>query len=129
MLFWNSEELDEAHPCDLDLLESFHWLPVREWVIFKMAIMIYTASSFGEPSYLAELISLHTSARSLRSSDDCLKLVEPEVHTSLAGRRFSRAGPKIWNWVPLSVRQRTSLPNFKAALKTFLFANIDKFKL
>jgi len=41
-----------------------------------MATMIYTASSCGEPSYLAELISLHTPARSLRLSDDSLKLVE-----------------------------------------------------
>jgi len=78
-----------------DLLEWFHLLPVREKVIFKMATMIYTASSCGEPAYLAEIITLHTSAGSLRSSDDSLKLVEPRVHTSLAGRRFSCAGPNI----------------------------------
>jgi len=89
---------------------------------FQDVKMIYTASSCGEPCYLAELILIHIPTRSLRLSDDFLKLVEPRVHTSLAGRRFRRAGPKIWNWLPLGVRQKTSLPNFKAALSTFLFA-------
>jgi len=117
------------HAHGQDLLESLHWLPVRERGIFKMTTMIYTASSCSELSYLAELISIHTPAHSLRSLDDSLKLVEPRVHNSLARRRFRCASPKIWNWLPLSVRQKTSPPNFKAALKTFLFANIGKFKL
>jgi len=33
-----------------DLLDSLHWLPVRERGTFKMATMIYTVSFCGEPS-------------------------------------------------------------------------------
>ena len=36
-------------------------------------------------------------------------------------RAFSVAGPKLWNQLPLSIRELSSVDNFKKSLKTYLF--------
>ena len=41
--------------------------------------------------------------------------------TTLGARSFSAAAPKLWNKLPLELRQATSLNSFKSRLKTYLF--------
>ena len=41
--------------------------------------------------------------------------------TTLEARSFSAAAPKLWNDLPLELRQVTSLDSFKSRLKTYLF--------
>ena len=36
-------------------------------------------------------------------------------------RAFSNAGPKLWNQLPLSIRELSSIDSFKKSLKTYLF--------
>ena len=36
-------------------------------------------------------------------------------------RAFSIAGPKLWNQLPLSIRELSSIDSFKKSLKTYLF--------
>ena len=61
------------------------------------------------------------SARSLRSNFQDL-LIQPTCKTKTYGdRAFSVCGPKIWNTVPLEIRQSSTVVLFKKKLKTFLF--------
>jgi len=39
----------------------------------------------------------------------------------LGARSFSVAAPKLWNGLPVELRQATSLDCFKSRLKTYLF--------
>ena len=41
--------------------------------------------------------------------------------TTLGARSFSAAAPKLWNELPVELRQATSLNSFKSRLKTYLF--------
>ena len=41
--------------------------------------------------------------------------------TTLGARSFSAAAPKLWNGLPVELRQATSLNSFKSRLKTYLF--------
>ena len=46
------------------------------------------------------------------------------VRTKLFGdRAFAKAAPELWNSLPQSLRDITSLDQFKSRLKTFLFLN------
>ena len=46
------------------------------------------------------------------------------VRTKLTGdRAFAKAAPELWNSLPQSLRDITSLDQFKSRLKTFLFLN------
>jgi len=45
-----------------------HWLPIETRIRHKIAVLTFKAVSTSKPSYLAELVSPHTTARELRSS-------------------------------------------------------------
>ncbi len=72
------------------------------------------------PRYLADLLTEYRPSRSLRSSSQLL-LTQPKARTRIGERAFSFAGPKLWNELPLAVRQCTTIEHFKVALKTHLF--------
>jgi len=60
---------------------------------------------------------LNTCERQLRSSDAVTCLV-PRTRTCLGDRAFGVAGPRLWNALPISLRQpHLSLGQFRRALK------------
>ena len=59
--------------------------------------------------------------RQLRSSD-AVTCLAPRTRTCLGDRAFGFAGPRLWNALPISLRQpHLSLGQFRRALKTHLF--------
>ena len=109
-----------THP----ILQQLHWLPVRERVIFKNALLVFKALHGLLPPYLADDCQLlaDTGHRQLRSSDvaTCSVL---RTHSSLGDRCFAVAGPRTWNSFPIKLRQPDlSLEQFRRLLKTYLFS-------
>jgi len=74
------------------LLRSLHWLPVRQRVTYKLAVMTHKVWTTATPTYLSELIQTHAPPQAQRSSDAPL-LVVPRIHTELARCAFSVAVP------------------------------------
>ena len=72
------------------LLHSLHWLPVRQQVTYKVALLTQKVQTTATPTYLSELVQTHASPRALHSSDAPL-LVVPRIQTELARRAFSVA--------------------------------------
>ena len=104
------------------VLASLHWLPVDFRVHFKILLFAFKALHGLAPSYLSELLHPYTPSRSLRSADQLL-LIEPRARLKSRGERaFSVAAPKLWNDLPLHIRQASSLSLFKSHLKTHLFS-------
>ena len=103
-------------------LRTLHWLPIEARITYKIACLTYQAINQSGPSYLSDLLTINTPARSLRSSADTLTLVIPPTNTILFGERsFSFAAPSIWNTLPLSIRSSDSDSSFRSSLKTHLF--------
>ena len=77
--------------------------------------------------YINELLHHYTPCRSLRSGDSNL-LVIPKTTTVTYGDRYLAAiAPKLWNQLPLVIRQSNSVDSFKRALKTYLFCESSSF--
>ena len=71
---------------------------------------------------LCDLIHVSDPPRQLRSSS-YLSLAVPKIHIpSVGSRAFSVAAPQLWNKLPGSMRNITSLPLFRKHLKHHLFA-------
>ncbi len=69
------------------------------------------------PPYISELLHPYMPTRSLRSADQ-LSLNVPKTKRKLRGdHAFAVAAPKLWNDLPLSIRQASSLSLFKSTLK------------
>ena len=58
-----------------------------------------------------------------RSSSDCLRLDYPITRNKAGDRTFTVYASKLWNNLPMTVRNCTSVNAFKKALKTHLFPN------
>jgi hypothetical protein len=64
--------------------ESLHWLPVRERITYKVAMLTFKALSCHQPPYLSELLTYHIPPRSTRSSSDLSRLTVPRTRNKRA---------------------------------------------
>ncbi len=100
--------------------DTLKWLPVRFRIEYKLLVFVFKSLNGLAPTYLDALVKRHTSARSLRSSDQQL-LTIPRARLKLKGdRAFSVAAPKLWNLLPVSIRSAQTISSFKLLLKTYL---------
>ena len=84
-----------------------------EWRIrFKLATLTYKALQTGHPPYLADLIQFHSTPKSTRSSSTQLLFI-PHHNLSFGSWAFRVSGPKVWNTLPLHIRQSQSLSTFR----------------
>lgn len=104
------------------ILASLHWLPIQFRIHFKILLFAFKSLNGLAPPYLSELLHSYKPVRSLRS-DDQLLLTVPKTKRKLRGdRAFAVSAPKLWNDLPLHVKQASSLSVFKTLLKTHLFS-------
>ena len=103
-------------------LKDLHWLPVTERIKFKLLLITYKSLNNLSPKYLTDLFSYYSPPRILRSSSRKL-LVVKRTKTKYGTRALTNCGPKLWNQLPLHIRNADSLVTFKNRLKTHLFSN------
>ena len=106
-------------------LIELHWLPIRARIEFKICLIVFKAIMFKQPKYIVDLItSAETETQmSLRSRDDPYRLYEPRAvnERAFAERSFAYVAPRLYNKLPVEVKQQPTLDCFKARLKSFLF--------
>jgi hypothetical protein len=101
-------------------MQDLHWLPVRDRIRFKVALLTYRCvHGIADPS-LAGLLSPYVPPRQLRSSDLSL-LTIPWVSSENGKRAFAVYAPNLWNSLPNEIRSAETLSQFKNLLKTLLF--------
>ena len=94
---------------------------MQQRVTFKLLLVTYKALNGLAPTYITDLIRCHIPARTLRSSSLNL-LTVPRVRTETYGEKsFFCAAPRLWNTLPDSVKKSSTIDEFKAKLKTYLF--------
>ena len=103
------------------VLFALHWLPIRLRIKFKLLLLVYRCLHQLVPAYLSEFITPYTPARSLRSADSNLVTTNRYRLEGCGRRRFSVAGPFLWNQLTANVKSADSIGAFKTALKSHLF--------
>jgi hypothetical protein len=100
------------------VLKDLHWLPIAARIQFKILGLIHSAvHSDSAPQYLKNFARRYVPSCSLRSSIDQFILVK----STQTAKCFVTEGFKIWNDLPLYIRELTSQESFKRQLKTYLF--------
>ena len=111
-----------------ELLKTLHWLPVKYRIDFKVACLVFKCITGVAPSYLSCFIKPYVNAciSELRSAGQRL-VCQPSVASRQFGERcFSFYGPKLWNSLPLDIRQCDSYPRFKRLLKTHFYSQFNQ---
>ena len=74
------------------------------------------------PEYLAELIRFDRNHnRNLQSNLRYLAQVPRSTNVQTSMSAFSIVGPRLWNDLPVTVKVKENIKEFKTALKTHLF--------
>ena len=99
------------------ILRQLHWLPVRQRVLFKTAVLVFQCLAGQAKSYLSDDCQpvSHSRPRRLRSSDSLTCIVR-RAHNTYGDRCFATAGPRVWNSLPIELQQCDSLGRFKRCL-------------
>ena len=112
--------------CSADLINSLHWFPVKDRICFKMMLYVCKCIMNVAPSYLCDFITLFSDSQTienmprLRSSSDT-KLLIPRSRKRAGDHSFVVAAPRLWNELPIQLREAVPVPVFKRFLKTHLY--------
>ena len=108
------------------LIRELHWLPVQQRIHFKILLHVYNCLQGSFPVYLQDLVHLYIPGHAgLRSLRDTTRLAIPSSKKMYGDRCFSVLGPKLWNSLPMYIRE--AAPNvglFKKLLKPHLFPKV-----
>ena len=89
-------------------------------------LITFKALKFNQLSYIRELLSFssHETTSGLRNADDPYRLHEPRDigKRGFANRSFSCIALRLYNELPITIKQIDSLNTFKSHLKAFLFS-------
>jgi hypothetical protein len=102
------------------LLRQLHWLPVRQRITYKLAVITFKAMKSSSPPYLSSLLQPYVATRFLRSCA-APRLVVQRSRTDIGKRAFHVAAPLVWNSLPDHLRLIDNLTSFKRMLKSELF--------
>jgi len=106
------------------VLAGLHWLPVRQRIIYKTAVLVWKCLHDAAPHYLADLcVQAHSvhGRQQLRSTASGTLLV-PRARTATSQHSFAINGPRTWNSLPADlITPDTTLCSFKRHLKAHLF--------
>ena len=103
------------------ILKELHWLPTEVRTYFKLLCCVFKCLHDLAPSYLSELINIR------REYD--LSLIVPRCASRVGDRAFSVSGPRLWNALPVEIRQLSTLGKFKSQLKHLFFSSFQHYKL
>ena len=109
------------------VLFKLHWLPVRYRIEFKLLVLVYQAVHHLGPAYLTSLVTPYAPTRSLRSAAH-RSLTIPRYNLERYGRRaFSVAGPSLWNNLPVTIREASTLTTLKSTSLVAKHTNPEMF--
>ena len=116
---------EESKFCHITpLSRALHWLPIAYRIVFKISLLTFNVIHKLPPTYISEPVSLKDTGDRyyLRSNNANLLNIPPcKSLSTLGDQSFYVAAPKLWNDLPLFIRNISLVNAFKKALKTHLF--------
>ena len=97
--------------CACAQILRFSLLHLRFFTVLRLAILRILSLVLPDSRY------------QLRRNNNGILLERPRLRTkkTMGDRALSMAAPFLWNSLPLSIRQETSIDSFKLSVKTHLF--------
>ena len=89
------------------LRDKLHLLPIKQRIVYKLALLVYKCLHGPAPSYLTEHCTVLTAASLHYQLQNSTRgeLHLPKTRTHLFGRcSFRSSGPTVWNALPVNLR-------------------------
>ena len=104
-------------------LIELHWLPIKARIEFKILTLTYKALKFNEPKYIRNMLEVFEQRTNVttRQANEENRLYEPRTNCNYGERAYSYCAPRLYNKLPLEIRNSPNIVHFKRNLKTHLF--------
>ena len=99
---------------------ELHWLKVKHRIIYKILLIVHNSPHLKAPD---EIMCMFQYSESIRT----MKLQEKRNYNKYGERALSHSGPKLWNLLPMSIRDEHDTDKFKTSLKSFLMVTGDEY--
>ena len=96
-----------------DVFLDLHWLRVKFRSIYKILSIVHNCLHKNAPTETIAMLQYAYSGRTMN-------LRETRCLNKYGVRAFSHVGPKLWNLLPMHIREESDTDEFKKALKSFL---------
>ena len=107
------------------MLQELHWLSVHFRCQYKVATLAYRHIDGSFPANLSNALCTYQTSQTLRSSTQKLLKI-PIRNLKTAGNHFfSFVAPSVWNSLPASLQNVSTLSLFKAHLKRTSFLRLS----
>lgn len=97
-----------------DILKDLNWSTLNIRRKKQKAILMYKTMNGLTPRYLQEMFTKNENIYNLRNNEQALKLPKPK--TDYMRRSFVYTGAKLWNELPLNIKESTTIHSFKKAI-------------
>lgn len=100
------------------MFQELGWQSMGSRINYNKAILTYKALNNMVPEYISKLLTpmSQTHTLNLRSNDNGALYV-PLARTALYKDSFSCSAPRLWNSLPLTVKNSETLNNFRRSIK------------
>ena len=106
----------------MPLFEKLGWLNVHERLEYNRAIVLYKSTHDLTPSYICDLFEFHSSQNyNVRSVSNNNMLIKRH-NSKIFEKSLQYVGPRLWNSLPVTIRNSPSLPSFKTAISKFIIS-------
>ena len=103
------------------LLIDLHWLPIHARIDYKIAVLVFKCLNSLAPKYMSDMVAKYNPSRTLRSTNTNLIVKHSAKYKTLGDRAFSVHASSVWNALPITLRNSSTINTFKQDLKTHLF--------
>jgi len=104
---------DDFESSSSDLLEKLKWLPINYRIDLNKLLLVFKSLNGLAPDYLTSKFNfrnnIHYAFRSV--SDECMLI--PKHQTETFKKSLAYSGSKLWNSLPISIKQSKSFDQFK----------------
>ena len=107
-------------------LYDLHWLPIKARINQKLLTFMFQCFIGRAPEYLNDILSKQVSRRQGLRSEIVANFdyqIPLNKRKTFSDRSFGTVGPRLWNALPLFLKQSETLDVFKRRLKTHYFSD------
>ena len=107
-------------------LYDLHWLPIKARINQKLLTFMFQCFIGKAPEYLNDILYKQVSRRQGLRSEIVANFdyqIPLNKRKTFSDRSFGTVGPRLWNALPLFLKQLETLDVFKRRLKTHYFSD------
>ena len=104
----------------IELIKNLNWLSVPKRTEYYTGLMVFKSMHSLTPSYISQLITVAKNNHYNLRTESHRDITHVKPRTNYLKQTFSYSGMKVWNAIPLHIRNINILGTFKLHYKLFL---------